>query len=60
MPTRRSIRSIVQLAVGGALLLAEVTRDAVERLQIAVGTPLHALVKSVSIGVTGVETRKPD
>ena len=51
---------IVQLSVGRALLLAEVTRDAVERLQIAVGRPLYALVKSVSIGVTGVETRKPD
>jgi len=40
---------VVQLAVGGILLLAEVTRDAVEKLQIGVGRRLHALVKSVSI-----------
>jgi molybdate transport system ATP-binding protein len=40
---------IVQLAVGGVLLLAEITRDAVTALGITVGTPLHALIKSVSI-----------
>jgi molybdate transport system ATP-binding protein len=40
---------IVQIAVGRVLLLAEVTRDAVGRLGIAVGLPLHALIKSVSI-----------
>jgi ABC-type molybdate transport system ATPase subunit len=40
---------IVQLSVGRTLLLAEVTRDAVAKLDIAVGRPLHALVKSVSI-----------
>ena len=51
---------IVQLTVGRALLLAEVTRDAVERLPIAVGRPLYALVKSVSIGVTGVETSRAE
>jgi molybdate transport system ATP-binding protein len=44
---------IVQIAVGRTLLLAEVTRDAVERLRIAVGTHLHALIKSVSIDVVG-------
>ena len=43
---------IVQVAVGGLLLLAEVTQDAVDRLRLAVGTPVHALVKSVSIDVT--------
>jgi molybdate transport system ATP-binding protein len=43
--------AIVQLAVGGTRLLAEVTRDAVERLRLAVGTPVYALVKSVSIEV---------
>jgi len=42
---------MVQVAVGGTLLLAEVTRDAVSRLGIAPGAPIHALVKSVSIGV---------
>ena len=43
---------IVQVAVGRLLLLAEVTRDAVDRLGLAAGTPVHALVKSVSIDVT--------
>ena len=46
---------IVQIAVGGVLLLAEVTRDAVERLGIAVGMPLYALIKSVSIDVMSRE-----
>lgn len=40
---------VVQLTVGGVVLLAEVTRDAVGRLAIAVGQRLHALIKSVSI-----------
>ncbi len=40
---------VVQIAVGRILLLAEVTRDAVERLQIAAGVRLHALIKSVSL-----------
>jgi molybdate transport system ATP-binding protein len=42
---------VVQIAVGRVLLLAEVTEDAVERLNLAVGAPVHALVKSVSIDV---------
>ncbi|HUH16818.1 MAG TPA: molybdenum ABC transporter ATP-binding protein [Methylomirabilota bacterium] len=42
---------IVQVAVGGVRLLAEVTPDAVARLGIVVGLPLHALVKSVSLDV---------
>jgi molybdate transport system ATP-binding protein len=42
---------VVQLAVGNLVLLAEVTRDAVERLHIATGTPLYALIKSVSMRV---------
>lgn len=40
---------VVQLAFGGVVLLAEVTRDAVSRLGIGVGRRLHALIKSVSI-----------
>jgi molybdopterin-binding protein len=40
---------VVQLAVGRVLLLAEVTRDAVQRLGVAVGTDLYALIKSVSV-----------
>ena len=47
--TRPSITSIVQIAVGRVRLLAEVTRDAIGRLGIGVGTPLFALIKSVSI-----------
>jgi molybdate transport system ATP-binding protein len=46
----------VQVAVGSVLLLAEVTRDAVATLGIAVGTPLYALVKSVSIDVIVPDT----
>ena len=49
---------IVQIAVGGVLLLAEVTRDAVARLGIAVGMPVHALVKSVSIDLLAVRRRR--
>jgi molybdate transport system ATP-binding protein len=45
---------IVQMAVGRVLLLAEVTRDAIARLGIAVGMRLHALVKSVSIDLLAV------
>jgi molybdate transport system ATP-binding protein len=43
--------AVVQVAIGHLLLLAEVTRDAVERLQLAPGRPVHALVKSVSVDV---------
>ena len=50
-PTRPFDHVIVQIAVGGVLLLAEVTRDAVAALGIVVGMPLHALIKSVSIDV---------
>ncbi len=47
---------VVQIAVGGVSLLAEVTRDAIGRLDITVGRPLYALVKSVSIDVITTET----
>jgi molybdate transport system ATP-binding protein len=40
---------IVQVAIGELRLLAEVTRDAVSRLHLDVGVPVHALIKSVSI-----------
>ena len=40
---------IVQIAVGRILLLAEVTRDAIEKLGITVGRRVYALIKSVSI-----------
>ena len=51
---------IVQLTVGGIRLLAEVTRDAISKLDIKVGDHLHALVKSVSIEVLGPDTSAPD
>jgi molybdate transport system ATP-binding protein len=52
-PTFDSV--VVQIAVGRIMLLAEVTRDAIERLDIAVGRRLFALIKSVSIGVIAGE-----
>jgi molybdate transport system ATP-binding protein len=42
---------VVQLQIGGARLLAEVTGDAVTRLNIVEGTRLYALIKSVSLEV---------
>ena len=44
---------IVQIRIGVALLLAEITSDAVARLRLAVGSDVHALVKSVSIELLG-------
>jgi molybdate transport system ATP-binding protein len=52
-----SNQAVVQMAVGDLLLLAEVTRDAIARLQIAEGVQLHALIKSVSIEVQTVGAR---
>ena len=46
---------VVQLTVGGVMLLAEVTRDAVARLGIDVGQRLHALIKSVSIELVAAD-----
>jgi molybdate transport system ATP-binding protein len=43
--------AIVQIAVGSTRILAEVTKDAVSRLAIVEGKPLHALIKSVSLEV---------
>jgi molybdate transport system ATP-binding protein len=47
---------IVQLTVGRILLLAEVTRDAISKLDIKLGDRLDALIKSVSIEVLAPET----
>ena len=52
-------RATVQVAVGGLLLLAEVTPDAVTRLGIVVGAHLHALIKSVSLEVNGAAAPMP-
>jgi molybdate transport system ATP-binding protein len=46
-------RVVVQLAVGGLLLLAEVTPDAIDRLDITIGRRIYALIKSVSIDCVG-------
>ena len=45
---------VVQLAMGNSRLLAEVTRDAVERLDIAPGVRLQALIKAVSLELRAV------
>jgi molybdate transport system ATP-binding protein len=42
---------IVQIAIGDLQILAEVTRDAIEKLGLTVGGHVHALIKSVSIDV---------
>jgi molybdate transport system ATP-binding protein len=55
LPDAASHHVIVQLAIGRSLLLAEVTRDAIERLGIDIGMTFHALVKSVSISLIGRE-----
>jgi ABC-type molybdate transport system ATPase subunit len=51
---------IVQLTVGRVVLLAEVTRDAISKLDIKVGHLLHVLIKSVSIDVLAPETNALD
>jgi molybdate transport system ATP-binding protein len=43
--------AVVQVTVGREELLAEVTIDAVDRLPVAVGKPIYALVKSVAVDV---------
>ena len=45
--------AVVQLRIGGAHLLAEVTRDAVARLGLRAGQPMRALIKSVSLELHG-------
>lgn len=53
-----SDHAIVQVAVGRLLLLAQVTRDAIVRLQLVVGMPVYALIKSVSIDVLAVRANR--
>lgn len=45
--------AMVEIAVGGLTISAEVTRDAVQRLDLRAGRAVFALVKAVSIDVTG-------
>jgi molybdate transport system ATP-binding protein len=49
--------AVVQLAVGDTRLLAEVTRDAIERLEVVEGRQLRALVKSVALEVLATGER---
>jgi molybdate transport system ATP-binding protein len=39
----------VKVDIGGAAILARITRDSVRRLDLAPGKPIHALVKAVAI-----------
>jgi molybdate transport system ATP-binding protein len=46
---RRSHAALVQLSLAGGALLARVTLDAAERLKLAPGKPVLALIKSMSV-----------
>jgi len=51
--------ALVQLDVGGDVLLARITRRSAEALSLAIGTPVFAILKSVSVARTDVG-RGPD
>lgn len=57
---QRSMHAVVQLAVGRARLLAEVTLDAVARLGLAPNVATFALVKSVSLELGGPDGGAPE
>ena len=44
---------LVEVALGGGSVLSRVTADAVARLGLALGTPVLALIKSMSVEVLG-------
>lgn len=50
-PDRRA--ALVEVATGGICLLSRVTPDAVARLGLAPGTPVSALIKSMSVELVG-------
>ena len=50
--------AMVDVAIGGLVLTAEVTRDAVARLALVPGRPVFALVKAVSIDLAGGSDRR--
>lgn len=52
----QAAHAVVQLTVGGVMLLSEVTRDAVGSLGITPGRTLFALIKSMSVDVVGSDT----
>jgi molybdate transport system ATP-binding protein len=49
MPARDPALVLVNLRIGGAVLLAQITHDAVTRLRLAPGLAVHALIKSVAV-----------
>jgi molybdate transport system ATP-binding protein len=53
-----SDHALVTIAIGGLHLLAEVTRDAIVRLNLATGSAVYALIKSVSIELLGVQRHR--
>ncbi|MDO5706862.1 MAG: TOBE domain-containing protein, partial [Paracoccus sp. (in: a-proteobacteria)] len=42
-------RVLVQLAVGSARILAEITARSAAALDLSVGTPCHAVIKTVAL-----------
>jgi len=51
---------VVQVTVGRSLLLAEVTRDGVDKLNLTVGHRVYALIKSVSLEVLSPDVNAGD
>ena len=49
MPVRDPALALVKLRIGGAVLLAQVTHDAVARLGLEPGRAVYALIKSVAV-----------
>jgi molybdate transport system ATP-binding protein len=49
IPVRDPALALVKLRVGGAVLLAQVTHDAVARLGLEPGRAVYALIKSVAV-----------
>ena len=47
--------ALVQLRVGGDLILARITRRSAQTLGLAVGTPCHAILKSVAVAREDVQ-----
>jgi molybdate transport system ATP-binding protein len=49
--------SLVEVALGGGSVLARITPDAIARLALAPGTPVTALIKSMSVEILGLSRR---
>ena len=48
---------VVEVALGGGSVLARITPDAIARLALAPGTPVTALIKSMSVEILGLSRR---